>query len=283
MNKIIVLLSVIAFLGCTDSKVNHTSKVKYLERLSTFETKLIRKGPAPQDWVKEMPPKGVKEVFYESDSLALKAWFYMPQTEKKAVPALVYFHGGFAFGSDDFFACKPFIDAGFAVMCPMLRGENGNPGNFELLMGEVRDAIASVYWVASQKGINTNQIYCFGHSSGGMLSALVSLHEGVPVAMSGSAGGLYGIEFFDYWPELVPFKTSDIAEKQLRLLVGNIADMKTTHIAYVGKDDKYQAVSQAEKEKDTSSRLEIVFIEGDHFTSLVPSEHDFLSKVISRF
>ena len=35
-------------------------------------------------------------------------------------------------------------------MAPMLRGENGNPGSFELLWGEIDDASAAIVELASK-------------------------------------------------------------------------------------------------------------------------------------
>ena len=83
-------------------------------------------------------------MYYTSDGRKLKGWLFRPAPAAGGnPPVLVYFHGGFAFGADDFEACKPFADAGFVVFTPMLRGENGNPGDFEMYMGEVDDARAA--------------------------------------------------------------------------------------------------------------------------------------------
>ena len=87
--------------------------------------------------------------------------------------------------------CLPFLAAGFAVMTPTLRGENGNPGSFELFYGEVDDAEAAVRFLAAQPRIDSKRIYTFGHSVGGGISALLSLRPEIPVRKGGSSGGLY--------------------------------------------------------------------------------------------
>ena len=116
----------------------------YLDRLAALSAhpNLIRKGPSPQPYKLSSPPVGVEEVTYPSGSLSLKAWVAYPTGASRngKVPGVVFFHGGFAFGAGDFEDARPFLDAGFAVMTPMLRGEDGNPGNFEMLLGEVADA-----------------------------------------------------------------------------------------------------------------------------------------------
>src|SRR5690606_37405015 len=94
------------------------------------------------------PPPGVSRVAYPSGELELAAWYAVPlgASSGRSAPALVYFHGDFAFGPDDFEAVRPFLEAGYVVMTPTLRGENGNPGDFELLWGEIDDARAAIEW-----------------------------------------------------------------------------------------------------------------------------------------
>ena len=161
----------------------------YLERLAAFKTRLIRNGPTPQPYKLQSPSPGVREVTYPSGPLALKAWVAFPEgvSASAKVPAVVFFHGGYAFGAGDFEDARPFLQAGFAVMCPMLRGEDGNPGDFEMLLGEVDDASAAITWMASQPGVDPSHIYTFGHSAGGIISALLSLRA-VPIRHGGSSG-----------------------------------------------------------------------------------------------
>ena len=253
--------------GAPSSSVRRTS---YLERLAHFHTRLVRTGPAPQAFdAAEHLPAGVREIRYPSNGLELKAWVGFPPGAREGakVPGVVYFHGGFAFGADDFEVARPFLQAGLAVMCPMLRGENGNPGAFELYLGEVRDAQAAVAWLAHQNNIDAKHLYTFGHSAGGVISALLSLQE-VPIRHGGSAGGLYGPELFDWMRPQVPFAQDDPEERQLRVLVGNIAWMKHPHFAFVGDGDPKQAVQLAQAEQTPQSPLQIVTVHGNHLTSL---------------
>ena len=81
----------------------------FLSRRATFQTKLIAPGPSPQPYVDEVPPDGIREVVYSSGSLSLKAWIYVPENDETVKhPALVCFHGGFAFGASDMYDCAPF-------------------------------------------------------------------------------------------------------------------------------------------------------------------------------
>jgi acetyl esterase/lipase len=226
-----------------------------------------------------MPPSGVNEVAFMSGELKLRAWVAYPRGSSlhEKVPAVVYFHGGFAFGPGDFEDAKPFLDAGYALMCPMLRGENGNPGNFELFMGEVDDAKAAVEWLARQDRIDASRIFTFGHSAGGAISALLSLHD-VPIRHGGSSGGLYGESFFHRVPYM-PFDANDWVEIQMRILVGNTKWMRNTHYAFVGEADASQAVAEATTESVDQQLLTVITIEGDHHSSLAPSIQTYLEAI----
>jgi acetyl esterase/lipase len=245
----------------------------YLERLAAFHTHLSHAGPAPQDFQVESPPAGVQEVTYASGALKLKAWVAYPANAPvtKKVPAVAYFHGGFAFGAADFDDARPFLEAGFAVMCPTLRGENGNPGTFEMYLGEVNDAKAAIAWLATNERIDHSRLYAFGHSAGGVISALLSLHE-TPLRHSGSAGGLYGPKSFDRPGFDLPFFVDEPGERELRVLIGNVRWMQHPHYAFVGEGDHQQAVAAARNEmRDGHGRLAVTVLPGDHFTSLPAS------------
>jgi len=253
--------------------------VSYLDRLRSVESRLVYSGPAPQDYDDEQPPADVREVRYPSGDLSLKAWLALPKNESaEPLPALVYFHGGFAFGAADFEDARPFLNAGFAVMTPMLRGENGNPGSYELLLGEVDDAVAAVQWLASQPYIDRSRVHTFGHSVGGAISALLALRADVPIAYTGGAGGLYPPTIFESWRDIVPFDVQRDEEASVRLLLGNLQWMQRPHFAFLGESDE-ALVSRyyAEKEGDGSeSQLIVRVLPGDHFSSLPGATEAYL-------
>ncbi len=255
----------------------------YLERRKAFQTKLLVKEPAPQQFAQETPPQGVEEIVYQSGNLKLKAWFDKRGAKSNSAPALVFLHGGFAFGADDLEACKPFRDAGFIVLTPMLRGENGNPGYFELFYGEVDDAAAACRWLAEQAGVDKQRIYAFGHSAGGGVSSLLSLRDDAPISHSGSVGGVYPKNLAAIMSDIVPFDTSNPEEVRLRLLVGNIQDMQHRHYAYTGRADSILSIgmNQAKKEAGDKSLLTTEAIPGDHFSSFHPALLKYLQLIQS--
>jgi len=279
----------LAFLGLRDlatpssapaenAEVRTSDKgIPFTRRRATFQTRLRRRGAAPQEGHAGGPPDGVQEITYHSGKLKLTAWLAFPKYPSSRYPALVYFHSGFALGPTDLEQCQPFLDVGCVVMCPMLRGENGNPGDFEMFFGELDDACAAIHWLAQQRYVETGQIYTFGHGTGGAISALLSLVDDVPVRLTGSAGGLYGPDDFDTWGAFAPFDLSDPVERDLRLLMGNIRHMQRPHYAYVGRADRLQRHLPRIRQEmaDAGSRLVIFKTEGDHLTSLRPALSDF--------
>ena len=271
----------------TDEATDPSGREPFLARRFAHTTKLSRLGPAPAKAPDVLePPPGVREVRYPSGDLRLLAWYGQPRTASaRATPALVYFHGDFAFGADDFEAVRPFVDAGFVVMTPTLRGENGNPGDFELLWGEVDDARAAIAWLADQPMVDPRAIYAFGHSIGGGISALLSLYPDVPLRATGSSGGIYVPETFVRWAasesnaDLVRFDPRDPDESELRVLGPNLPWMVHRHIAYIGRDDRWfidNGERLAARAWQLGQPFEVLLVDGDHMQSLAPAVAAFL-------
>src|SRR5258708_35261315 len=115
----------------------------YIEARRHFQPNLLRPGPAPQKWTQLSPPTGVKEIEYPSGPLKLKAWLNSPATNDKKHPAVLFLHGGQAFSMGDWEMAQPYRDAGFVLMAPILRAENGQPGNYSMYYDEIDDVIAA--------------------------------------------------------------------------------------------------------------------------------------------
>ena len=137
-----------------------------------FRTTLLRHGPSPQHDSVSKPPEGVVEVEFPSGALHLKAWMSGQQRRGPKLPAVLFLHGGFAFGLADWEMALPYWEAGFVVMVPMLRGENGLPGDFSMFYDEVDDVLAAARYLSKQPSVDASRIYIAGHSAGGTLTLL---------------------------------------------------------------------------------------------------------------
>lgn len=248
------------------------------QRRARQPTTLAKRGPSPGSWEPQAVPEGVEEVRVPGPTGGLLAWFAAPPGAGKR-PGLVYFHGEFSFAAWDFKQVRPFHDAGFAVMTPTLRGENGNPGAFELLRGEVDDACAAVEWFAARPEVDASRIYTLGHSVGGGVSALLSLVPGLPVAATASVGGIYEPATFTRWKQyadtkdLVRFDPSVRDESELRVLGPHLAHMQRPHRAYVGDGDTAilgNARGLLKRAQEIGAPFSLRVVTGDHAGSLKP-------------
>lgn len=255
----------------------------FAERRRAHPTRLLSEAPAPQAWQPETPPSGVLDITFPAGPGRLKAWFARPAHPDKAkVPAVVFFHGGFAFGADDWNDARPFLEAGFAVLAPTLRGENGNPGHYEAFFGEVDDGRAAVTWLAGQPGIDKARIYAFGHSAGGVIAALLSLYDDLPLRSTGSAGGLYDNWLFEHLR--VPFNVADREELNLRELGPNLDVMRVEHLAYVGRSDvgcQHALPDLRKRVQVTKAPLQIIELPGDHLSSKAAAIEAFRQWIVS--
>lgn len=278
------ILVTLAITGLVAASFWQTSRPVWPDR-DTHVTQLTKHGPSPQPYENEEPPEGVQVVTYPSGNLQLKAWFAKSRNPGKQ-PTLIYYHGGFAFGADDFEVVRSFLDAGFAVMTPMLRGENGNPGDHEHFYGERDDAEAAILWAKQQPEVDPNRIITFGHSAGGVMSAMVSFRLENAVLLTGSVGGLYDWSIFrEVSKEEVPFSLSNRLECRLRAPAEHAGYIQIPHIAYIGDDDEL-AVRGAKVAKHAAAKTEapltIVNLKGDHSESLEPAVEAFLTLAKSK-
>jgi hypothetical protein len=276
MRRIGTIAWLMLALTACDAKSSKGPKDSFAKRRAQHSTKLWVHRPAPQPYRDEAPPDGVEVVSYPSGPLSLKAWFAHPPGSGRA-PALLYFHGGFAFDRDDFEVVRPFVESGFAVMTPMLRGENGNPGAHEHYYGEVDDARAAIAWLRARPDIDPDRVVAFGHSAGGVVSVLVSLYPDSGLRMSGSAGGLYEESIIG--AHGVPFDASDSEELALRTPARNVDQLQVRHLAYVGRDDLLVLKGVIVAKEHAPPRLEITYLDGDHVTSLPAAVRSFLAAV----
>jgi dienelactone hydrolase len=253
-------------------------------------TRLHTHGPSTgryEDWP---APVGAQRVEFDSGDLTLWGWYATPPGATRPVPAVVYFHGSFALTPRDFAAARRFLDAGFAVLTPTLRGENGNAGDLELLWGELDDAVAAIDFLRTRPEVDHDRVYAVGHSIGGALSALVSLREDAAVRLTGSVGGIYVPETFVRWSRsaanraLVRFDPTVPAEGRLRTLGANVSRMVHPHVAYIGEEDTWfhpNAEAVAEAAQRVGAPFSTHRVPGDHMTSLGPGLDAFVEVVVA--
>lgn len=274
--KIVSCISIVLILfsmsACTSQQNQDINFMDFEMERDEFRTNLLVKTKAPQDYEDEIPPDNVSEIAYESEGRSLKAWISKKPNDQEKHPAVVYAHGGFAFGQEDWDDIKPYLDAGFIVMMPSFRGENGNPGNFEFLYGEVDDLINAGEYLADQSYIDRNRIFLAGHSTGGTLAMLVALMPSKYSAIATfGASPDQEFNFSHGWEYYAPFDLDDPKEIELRSPMKYIRSLQKPLYVYVGKEDipyKQFSGKLRKKAKKSGHKIEVTYINGDHFTSL---------------
>ena len=73
----------------------------YAQARKGFHTRLARHGPAPQEWEPLRTPPGAEQIDYRSGDLVLTAFVTPYPGDGRKRPAVLFLHGGFAFGADD--------------------------------------------------------------------------------------------------------------------------------------------------------------------------------------
>jgi uncharacterized protein (TIGR03067 family) len=237
-----------------------------------FATTLRVRGAAPQPYQNDRPPAGVKLVEFPSGDLKLKGWLSADANDGKKRPAVVYLHGGFAFGDGDWEDAEPFAKAGFVLFMSMLRGENGNPGNYESFFGEVDDAVAAGRFVASLPNVDGENVFVAGHSVGGVLTCLVAM---LPSPYK-AAAALDGYVAMENWaagsPDaLVPYDRTDPREVRVRNPMAFAGSIQCPLRLYAGEDTRAVNEPLVVLAKRAGKDCELVVVPGDHQAMVAPA------------
>jgi dipeptidyl aminopeptidase/acylaminoacyl peptidase len=209
-------------------------------------------------------------------------------------PAIVWAHGGFGgIGSyywspqpaDNDQTPKAFVDAGLVVMLPSWRGENDNPGKFELFYGEIDDAVAAIDYVAALPFVDPTRIYLAGHSTGGTVVLLTALStDKLRAAFSfGGAPDLGHVVGNGKGYGNTPFDARDAKESQLRSANRFVATLKTPTWYFEGSDSFY--VGDAREMERRAARVAAPFHAfivdgGNHFSILRPLTRMLARKLV---
>jgi dipeptidyl aminopeptidase/acylaminoacyl peptidase len=266
--------------GGGDNDPVRKSDTDYVTARNNFKTKLKRSGspPWPSDPLPGSIPggsamPGAVKVGYPSEGRVLTAYVNAAARQNGPKrPAVLYLHGGFAFGAGDWKDARPFLAEDYHVMMPVLRGENGQPGAFSLFYDEVDDCLAAAAVLTSLPGVDPDRLYVAGHSAGGTLSLLCALSTSRFKACASFAGSPDQKEFFSGETKFQPFDPYDNEEYRMRSPLAFAEHFKCPVRAYYGDRDAGFAQptrAMADRAKAAGKDVDAVEVRGDHQTMVV--------------
>jgi hypothetical protein len=254
-------------------KIHHED---YAQARQSFHTKLLRDGPSPQPFSAVAVPQGVSEVEYPAGKLQLKAWLSKPSDDSKQHPAVLFLHGGFAFGQGDWDTGQPYRDAGYVVMTPLLRGENGQPGAFSVFYNEIDDVLAAADYLANVPAVDSKRMFIAGPSAGGtlvLLAAMASDHFRAAASFSASPDQVLFCKYAKGAKTDVPIDINDLPELEMRSPLAFAESLKCPARLYYGSQEpQWKLTSQklAELARGKGLDVEAIEVEGDHSSSVKP-------------
>ena len=218
----------------------------YMVARETFRTQVDAPGPSPQVFDPSYRTD-LKPVTFKSGDLLLSAYVDPPPADGQPRPAVLFLHSGFAFGEGDYEQPQPYRDAGYVVLIPVLRGENGQPGNFTMMYDELDDVLAAADALAALPYVDRNQVFVAGYMEGGLLAALAAMspHKFRGAAAISAAMNLTHKLNHTFNNTLTPFATDDLTEFEMRSPISFPGSFKCPTRLYYGASEFMVALSNA--------------------------------------
>jgi len=156
----------------------------------------------------------------------------------------------------------------------MLRGENGQPGDYSLFFDELSDVLKAAEFLATRPEVDASHIYVAGHSIGGTLTLLAAMASDRFCEAASFSGSADQIAWSSGQPGIIPFDRSNVREFQMRSPIAFATSFKCPVRIYYGSSEKFSSRgSQQLASLARQARLDVMAISvpGDHF-SAVPHE-----------
>ena len=275
-----------------------------VEDRAAFNTNLVRPGIEPEEQLADPPAdSGVVKTTYDTELGPMNAYATPVREDGRRRPALIWVEGGF--GGIGAWTVDPdnaerendqtvtaYLQAGgngekLVVFAPTFRGTAGNPGRYEMFLGEADDLVAAVAHVAARPDVDPRQIYVGGHSTGGTVALLsaaltdkvagVLSVGGAPDIVSVTRQGGYGYE---------PFDTGDLAESRMRSPATYAAAVNVPVLYVEGRDDdvsveNYPSAARRMAAGVRGEQMKVAIVPGhNHFTVLRPL-HELTARLLA--
>lgn len=219
-------------------------------------------------------------VRYRSPAGELAAYLTPPPRAAEKHPAIVWAHGGFG-GIGSYFweeaskrndqSARAFREKGIVMMIPSWRGENDNPGRFELFYGEVEDFLAAIEHVKRLPYVDPSRVYIGGHSTGGTMTLLAAAASDQFEAAFSFGGMLDGVSTLGDGEGYgnTPYNLSSKRDHRLRSPMRYAAFFRRP-VFYFEGGEYFDADAAQKMTASSKGRFHAFHLPGDHFDILHP-------------
>ncbi len=288
----------------TEIKTEKKEKAKYSFELSDedlatahskFQTEIVDNS-FQGDGKPITPPKNkFLLINYEAKDGNMDAFLTPDPKDGKKHPAVIWLIGGYGgIGNDDYFwtdqpaendqTGRAFRDAGIVMMVPSFRGENANPGIYDMFYGEIEDLESAREYLSKIPYVDPDRIYVVGHSTGGTRALLGNEYsKGFRAAFS--LGGIPDLELRlkGSMRVAIPFNTKNPEELKIRSPRTYMKSLQSPTFYFEGEADYWFEFDEMKKiAEDNNIPLYIYSIKGgDHFNIITPVTKIIAEKILN--
>ncbi|MBP9479732.1 MAG: prolyl oligopeptidase family serine peptidase [Sebaldella sp.] len=242
------------------------------------------------------PPKEIFSLIkYPAKDGDMAAFLTPDPKDGKKHPAVIWLNGGYGgIGNDDFFwtdqpwendqTGKAFREAGIVTMIPSFRGENNNPGKYEMFYGEISDLESAREYLAKIPYVDPERIYVVGHSTGGTKVLLGNeFSKGFRAAFS--LGGIPDLKLRIERGEMmvaIPFNQNNPEEFRLRSPRTFITSLHSPTFYFEGDQYYWSEFYEVQKIADKSNVpfYSYKIKNADHFNIISPVNELIAKKIL---
>ena len=289
----------------TEIKTEKKEKEKYSFELSDedlatahskFQTEIVDKS-FQGDGKPMTPPKDkFLLINYEAKDGNMDAFLTPDPKDGKKHPAVIWLIGGYGgIGDDDYFwtdqpaendqTGRAFRDAGIVMMVPSFRGENANPGIYDMFYGEIEDLESAREYLSKIPYVDPDRIYVVGHSTGGTRALLGNEYsKGFRAAFS--LGGIPDLKLRTQYGSMqvaIPFNKENPEEFKIRSPRNYMKSLQSPTFYFEGEKYYWEEFDEMQKiAGENNIPLYIYNIKGgDHFDIVTPVTRMIAEKILN--
>ncbi len=148
------------------------------------------------DSLRGLASRHFRKVRYGSDGLRVVAYLLQDDSPNGLRPVIVYARGSFVAGdmAPGLLATMwRFADSGYLVVAPQYRGSDGGEGVDEMGGADVADLHNAIRMAKALAGVDSNRVYLYGESRGGMM-VFQALRDGAVVTAAATVGAFTDLD-----------------------------------------------------------------------------------------